>query len=108
MFRKLVSLWKAYLKVAFPKELAASELCPDSLEVKPRTVRLTCGAWSHLELHTKCTDSRAQELQRMGVRVYAFTDTGHEDRYIWVEAAKLDNLISICREYQFTHPLHTF
>ncbi len=106
MFKRIVSLWKSYLKTLYPNELDASDLCPDNLEVKPRAVKLTCGAWTHLEMHTRCTDSRTQELQRMGARVYAFTDTGHEDLYIWVEDAKLDNLIVICREYQFTHPLH--
>lgn len=106
MFKKLVFLWKSYLEVLAPKELEALDLWLDSLEVKPRSVRLTCGAWTHLELHTMCTDSRVQELQRMGARVYVFTDIGHEDRYIWVEDAKLDNLIAVCRDYQFTHPLH--
>ncbi len=107
MFKRLVSLWKAYLEVAFPKALEATDLSPDSIEVKPRSVRLSCGAWNHLELYTKCTDSRVQELQRMGARVYAFTDFGNEDRCIWVEHTKLDTLIDICREYPFTHPLHT-
>lgn len=106
MFERLVSLWKAYLETAFPKELVESDLCLDSPEIKPRTVRLTCGAWIHLELHTRCTDSRVQELQRMGIRVYTFTGLGHEGEYLWVEHTRLNNLLSICQEYQFTHPLH--
>jgi hypothetical protein len=107
MFKRLVSLWKSYLEVLYPKELETSDLNLDSFDARPRSVRLTCGAWTHLELHTRCTDSRVQELQNMGARVYAFTDLGNEDQYIWVESTKLDSLISICREYQFTHPLHT-
>jgi hypothetical protein len=105
MFERLIS---SYLEAAFPKELTATDLRPSSSEIRPRSVRLTCGAWVHLDLHTKCTDSRVQELQRMGIRVYPFTGAGRDDEYLWIEHTKLEDLLSICREYQFTRLLHPF